>query len=404
MAKQHNNGKERHCLFCGRSEHEVPLLLQGLDACICSDCIKLGNEYLQDFDKSTKKKPEKIEALMKPKEIHAFLDQYVIGQDRAKKLLSVAVYNHYKRVNNNLFDSSDLELEKSNILMVGPTGTGKTLMAKTIAKLLNVPFTIVDATVLTEAGYVGEDVESILTRLLQEADYDVEKAQRGIVFIDEIDKIARKSDNPSITRDVSGEGVQQAMLKLLEGNVVNVPPKGGRKHPEQEFIHVNTQNILFICGGAFEGIERKIAQRMNTSIIGFGSSNKPMVDKQNLLQYVSAQDLKSYGLIPEIIGRLPVITYLDQLDRAALLRILTEPKNAIMKQYEKLFEIDGIKLEVEPEVYELVVDTAIEKKLGARGLRSICERIMTDAMYDAPSSRKKSFVLTLEYARTKLAE
>ncbi len=404
MAKQHNNGKERYCMFCGRSEHEVPLLLQGLDACICSDCIKLGNEYLQDFDKSTKKKPEKIEALMKPKEIHAFLDQYVIGQDRAKKLLSVAVYNHYKRVNNNLFDSSDLELEKSNILMVGPTGTGKTLMAKTIAKLLNVPFTIVDATVLTEAGYVGEDVESILTRLLQEADYDVEKAERGIVFIDEIDKIARKSDNPSITRDVSGEGVQQAMLKLLEGNVVNVPPKGGRKHPEQEFIHVNTQNILFICGGAFEGIERKIAQRMNTSIIGFGSSNKPMVDKQNLLQYVSAQDLKSYGLIPEIIGRLPVITYLDQLDRAALLRILTEPKNAIMKQYEKLFEIDGIKLEVEPEVYELVVDTAIEKKLGARGLRSICERIMTDAMYDAPSSRKKSFVLTLEYARTKLAE
>jgi len=393
-------------MFCGRSEAEVPLLLQGIDACICSDCIKMGNDYLKDFEKSKKssrKSAEKEQKLLKPKEIHAALDEYVIGQDRCKKLLSVAVYNHYKRINNNLVKAdSDLELEKSNILMVGPTGTGKTLMAKTIARLLDVPFTIVDATVLTEAGYVGEDVESILSRLLQEADYDQEKAERGIVFIDEIDKIARKSDNPSITRDVSGEGVQQAMLKLLEGSIVNVPPQGGRKHPEQEFVHVNTQNILFICGGAFEGIERKIAQRLNTQVIGFGASSKNMVDRNNLLQYVSAQDLRSYGLIPEIIGRLPVITYLDQLDREALLRILKEPKNALIKQYQKMFELDDKELVMDPEVLDLIVDTAIEKKLGARGLRSICEQIMTDAMYEAPSTKKKSFHVTLEYAKERL--
>ena len=403
MAKSGN--QKRYCMFCGRSEKEVSLLLQGMDACICADCVKMADDYLKDIVKEKKSEnPGKVESLHKPMEIHAFLDQYIIGQDRAKKLLSVAVYNHYKRLNNNLSENDGLELEKSNILMVGPTGTGKTLMAKTIAKLLDVPFTIVDATVLTEAGYVGEDVESILSRLLQEADYNVAKAERGIVFIDEIDKIARKSDNPSITRDVSGEGVQQAMLKLLEGSVVNVPPQGGRKHPEQEFLHVNTQNILFICGGAFEGIERRIAQRLNTQVIGFGAQDKQRVDKDNLLQYVEAQDLRSYGLIPEIIGRLPVITYLDHLDRAALKRILTEPKNALMRQYEKMFELDGRKLEVEPEVLDLIVDTAIENKLGARGLRSICEAVMTDAMYEAPSTNEEVFHLTLEYAKEKLTK
>ncbi len=387
-------------------------LLQVKEGFICDTCVTSLYSYLEDAGVvspavKAPSKPAKPASQSRkevtPQKIHAYLDQYVIGQDRAKKVLSVAVYNHYKRLENNL-DATDsqVELEKSNILLAGPTGTGKTLLARSIARLLDVPFTIVDATVLTEAGYVGEDVESILSRLLEQADYDVARTERGIVFIDEIDKVARKSDNPSITRDVSGEGVQQAMLKLLEGNVVNVPPKGGRKHPEQDFVHINTENILFICGGAFEGIERRIAQRLNTQVIGFDSAAKQQVDKENLLQYVSQEDFRAYGLIPEIIGRLPVITYLDPLDETALKRILVEPKNALIKQYEKMFEMDGKKLVVEPEVLDLIVKTAVEKKVGARGLRSICEKIFTEAMYEAPSSDRTVYTVTLDFARKTL--
>ena len=393
-----------YCSFCGRGKSEVDVLIAGEIASICNECAQQAIDYSREALAAKKgKRKTSANPLLKPKEITAFLDDYVIGQEEAKKYLSVAVYNHYKRINGN--NGDDLDLEKSNILLVGRTGTGKTLLARTIAKMLDVPFTIVDATVLTEAGYVGEDVESILTRLLQEADYDVERAQRGIVFIDEIDKIARKGDNPSITRDVSGEGVQQAMLKLLEGSVVNVPPQGGRKHPEQRMIAVDTKNILFICGGAFEGIERKISQRLNTQVVGYGAAHKTEhIDRENLMRYIAPQDLRAYGLIPEIIGRLPVLTYLEPLDRKALRSILTEPKNALVKQYLRLFEMDGVKLSIDDEVLDYIVDTSIEFRLGARGLRSICEAIMVDAMYETPSQNKKSLTIKLPYAREKVAK
>lgn len=400
MAKNNN----KNCSFCGRPESQVDFFIMGQDGShICNECAVQAAEIVKE---NTSKKSNSLklqkEQVPKPIEIKDYLDQFVIGQDEAKKFLSVAVYNHYKRLMQENTDD-DVEIEKSNIIMVGYTGTGKTLLAKTIAKRLHVPFTIVDATVLTEAGYVGEDIESILTRLLQVADYDVKSAERGIVFIDEIDKIARKSDNPSITRDVSGEGVQQGLLKLLEGSVVNVPPQGGRKHPDQKMIAVNTQNILFICGGAFDGIEKKIASRLNTRVVGYNAAkDHDHIDKHNLLQYIAPQDLKSFGLIPEIIGRLPILTYLEPLDRTALRRILTEPKNSIIKQYTKLFKMDGIQLKFNDDVLDYIVDKSIEFKLGARGLRSIAETIMMDEMFEIPSKNIDSLTIELPYAQSKI--
>ncbi len=395
--------KEEKCSFCGRARSETNMLISGIDAHICDYCVDQAQEILQEETRSGKKKTFPKVKLHKPAEIKQHLDQYIIGQDDAKRVLSVAVYNHYKRIDQPV-SREDIEIEKSNIIMVGETGTGKTLLARTIAKFLHVPFCIADATVLTEAGYVGEDVESILTRLLQAADYDVAAAERGIVFIDEIDKIARKSDNPSITRDVSGEGVQQAMLKLLEGTIVNVPPQGGRKHPEQRMIQINTQNVLFVAGGAFDGIEKKIASRMRTNMIGYAAGKETgSIDRDNLLQYVAPQDLKSFGLIPELVGRLPVVTYLSPLSHEVLIRILTEPKNSLVKQFTKLFEMDGVKLSFKPDTFEYIVDKAIEFKLGARGLRSMMEAILMDDMFEMPSNESvKSLVVNREYAEKKL--
>lgn len=397
--------RKNHCSFCGRGENEVGFLISGMEGQICNECVEQAFQIIEEqtkLEKKAKNENLNLSELPKPKDIKAYLDQYVIGQDDAKKYLSVSVYNHYKRLLQQTDDDS-IEIEKSNIIMVGRTGTGKTLLARTIAKLLNVPFTIVDATVFTEAGYVGEDVESILSRLLQVSDFDVERAQRGIVFIDEIDKIARKSDNPSITRDVSGEGVQQGLLKLLEGSVVNVPPKGGRKHPDQDYVHVDTKNILFICGGAFDGIEKKIAQRLNTHVVGYNSVQHVMkIDANNLMKYIEPQDLKSFGLIPEIIGRLPVLTYLNPLDEDALLRILVEPKNSIIKQYIKLFKMDNIELRFEDDTLHYIVSRATEFNLGARGLRSIVETIMMDAMFELPSKNGGEFVVTVDYVKKQM--
>ena len=396
------NTKDIKCSFCGSGKQDTLMLIAGLDAHICDKCVAQANQILAEELNVRKNKTESSLTVLKPIEIKTHLDQYVIGQDQAKKILSVAVYNHYKRLGQKI-DKDEVEIEKSNIIMVGETGTGKTLLAKTIAKVLNVPFCICDATVLTEAGYVGEDVESILTRLLQAADYDVAAAERGIVYIDEVDKIARKSDNPSITRDVSGEGVQQALLKILEGTLVNVPPQGGRKHPDQKMIAVNTSNILFIAGGAFDGIEKKIANRLRTQTVGYKfETNDVEVDMKNLYKYITPQDLKAFGLIPELIGRLPVITHLNPLDRETLLSILTEPRNSLIKQYKKLFEYENVKLEFDKDVLEFIVDKAMEFMLGARGLRSICESIMIDAMYETPSGKStKELYITLDYARDK---